>query len=69
MLVAMETEDGLRRGAIMVVTKNCLGTCRDLLYHKSKNIILLLCTPSVLIYNHELGIIITLLYLYSFSKV
>ena len=31
MLVAMETEDGLRRGAIMVVTKKWLGTCRPTL--------------------------------------
>ena len=29
----------------------------DLLYDKNKDIILLLCTPMVLIYNHELGII------------
>ena len=29
----------------------------DLLYHKTKNIILLSCTPMVLIYNHELGVI------------
>ena len=28
MLVAMETEDGLRKGAIMVIAKNWLGMCR-----------------------------------------
>ena len=56
MLVAMETEDSLRRGVIMVITRIGLP-CADLLYHKTKNIILLLCTPMVLIYNHELGII------------
>ena len=57
MLVPMETEDSLRRGAIMVVTKKIGLICADLLYHKTKNIILLLCTPTVLIYNCELGII------------
>ena len=57
MLVARETEDSLRRGAIMVITKKIGLTCEDLLYHKTKNIILLLCTPMVLIYNHELGIV------------
>ena len=57
MLVAMETEDSLRRYAIMVITHKIGLACADLLYHKTKNIILLLCTPMVLIYNHELGII------------
>ena len=57
MLVAMETEDGLRRGAIMVVTKKIGLAHAHLLYHKTKNIMLLLCTPMVLIDNHELGII------------
>ena len=57
MLVAMETKDGLRRGAIMVVAKRVGLAHADLLYHKTKNNILLLCTPTVLIYNHELGII------------
>ena len=33
--------------------------CADLLYYKCKNILLLLCTPVVLIYNSELGIIIS----------
>ena len=31
----------------------------DLPYHKTKNILFLLCTPMVLIYNSELGIIIS----------
>ena len=55
-LVAMETKDGLRRGVIMVVAKRIGLAHADLLY-QTKNIILLLCTPTVLIYNHELGII------------
>ena len=57
MLVAMETKDGLRRGAIMVVAKKIALACADLIYHKTKNIIFLLCTPKVLIYNCELGIV------------
>ena len=57
MLVAMETEDGLRKGAVMVITKNIDLAHVDLLYHKTKNIILLLCTPMVLIDNCELSII------------
>ena len=58
MLVAMETEDSLRRGAIMVITKNnWFLAIADLLYHKTNNIILLLSTPTVLIYNCKLGII------------
>ena len=68
MLVNMETKDGLKRCAIMVVAlKRCaimvvakqigLG-CADLLYYKTKYILFLLCTPMVLIYNSELGIII-----------
>ena len=31
----------------------------DLLYHKTKNILSLLCTSMVFIYNSELGIIIS----------
>ena len=54
-LVAMETEDALRRGAIIVITKNIGLAHADLLYHKTESIILLLCTPTVLMYNHELG--------------
>ena len=57
LLVAMETEDCLRKGAIMVVAKKIGLACADLLYHKTNNNILLLSTPTVLIYNHELGII------------
>ena len=57
MLVDMETEDGLKRGAIMVITQKIGLACADLLYHKTKNILFLLCTPTVLIHNSELGII------------
>ena len=57
MLVDMETEDSLKRGAIMVIAKQFGLACADLLYHKTKNILFLLCTPTVLIYNSELGII------------
>ena len=58
MLVDMETEDGLKRCAIMVITQN-IGLARaHLLYYKTKNILFLLYTPMVLIYNSELGIII-----------
>ena len=57
MLVDMETEDSLKRGAIMVVTKRIGLACADLLYHKTKNSFFLLCTPMVLIYNSELGVI------------
>ena len=38
MLVAMETKDSLRRGAIMVVTKKIGLTHADLLYHKTKKL-------------------------------
>ena len=59
MLVDMETEDGLKRRAVMVVAEK-IGLARaDLLYYKCKNILLLLCTPVVLIYNIELGVIIS----------
>ena len=57
MLVDMETKDILNRHAIMVVTKKIGLACADLLYHKTKNILFLLCTPMVLIYNSELGVI------------
>ena len=53
MLVDMETQDGLKRGAIMVITKSWLGTCRPTLPKNQ----FLLCTPTVLVYNSELGII------------
>ena len=59
MVVDMETKDGLKRCAIMVVAKKIRLACADLLYYKSKKILLLLCTPMVLIYNSELGIIIS----------
>ena len=37
-----------------------IGLARsDLLYYKTKNILNLLCTPMVLIYNSELGMIIS----------
>ena len=55
MLVDMETEDGLKRHAVMVVAKK-IGL--DLLY-RTNNIHFLLCTSMVLIYNSELGIIIS----------
>ena len=59
MFVDMETEDGLKRRAVMVVAEK-IGLARaDLLYYKCKNILLLLCTPLVLIYNSELGVIIS----------
>ena len=57
MLVDMETKDGLKRHAIMVITKKIGLAHADLLYHKTRNIPFLLCTPMVLIYNSELGII------------
>ena len=60
MLVDMETEDSLKRHAIMVVAKKIGLAHADLLYYyKTKNILFLLCTSLVLIYNSELGIIIS----------
>ena len=59
MVVDMETKDSLKRCAIMAVTKKIQLACADLLYYKCKNILLLLCTPMVLIYNSELGVIIS----------
>ena len=38
MLVDMETEDSLKRGAIMVFAKKIGLACADLLYHKTNNI-------------------------------
>ena len=58
MLVDVQTEDGLKRHAIMVITKKIGLAHADLLYYRTKNILFLLCTPMVLIYNSELGIII-----------
>ena len=46
MVVDMETEDGLKRRAIMVITKKIWFVCADLPYYKDKNILLLLCTPT-----------------------
>ena len=60
MVVDMETEDGLKRHAVMVVAKKIRLAHADLLYYKHKNMLLLLCTPMVLIYNSELGIFISL---------
>ena len=58
-LVDMETEDGLKRRAVMVVAEK-IGLARaDLLYYTTKNIHFLLCTSILLIYNSELGIIIS----------
>ena len=59
MVVDMETEDSLKRHAIMVVAKKIRLACADLLYNKHKNILLPLCTPVVLIYNSELDLIIS----------
>ena len=59
MLVDMETEDGLKRRAVMVVAEKIGLPRADLLYYKSKNFLLLLCTPVVLIYNSEMGVIIS----------
>ena len=41
MVVDMETEDGLRRCAVMVIAQNIWLACADLLYYKHKNILLL----------------------------
>ena len=59
MLLDMETEDGLKRCAVMVITKIIGLACADLLYYRTNNIHFLLCTSEVLIYNSELGIIIS----------
>ena len=48
MVVVMETEDGLKRSAVMVIDKKVRLARAGLLYHKHKNILLLLCTPVVL---------------------
>ena len=59
MVVDMETEDSLKRCAVMVVAKKIQLACADLLYYKHQNILLLLSTPVVLIYNSESGLIIS----------
>ena len=51
MLVDMETEDGPKRCAVMVVAEKIGLPRADLLYYKCKNFLLLLCTPVVLIYT------------------
>ena len=51
MVVDMETEDGLKRGAVMVITKKTGLACADLLDYRTNNIHFLLCTSMVLIYN------------------
>ena len=45
MVVDMETEEALKRRAIMVVAKKNWLAHANLLYYKDKNILLLLCTP------------------------
>ena len=45
MVVDMETEDGLKRLAVMVVAKKIWLAHANLLYYKDKNILFLLCTP------------------------
>ena len=59
MVVDMATEDGLKRRAVMVVAKKIGLSCADLLYYKTSNIHFLLCTSMILIYNSELGVIIS----------
>ena len=59
MVVDMETEDGLKRRAVMVVAKKIGLACADLLYYRTNNIHFLLCTSMILIYNSELGVIIS----------
>ena len=58
MLVDMETEDGLKRHAVMVIAKK-LAWHMQTYSTITKNILFLLCTSMVLIYNSELGIIIS----------
>ena len=59
MVVDMETEDSLKRRAVMVVAKKIRLACADLHYYKHQNILLLLSTHVDLIYNSELGITIS----------
>ena len=59
MLVDMETEDALKRHAIMVITKKLAWHMQTYSTIKLKIFLFLLCTPMVLIYNSELGIIIS----------
>ena len=59
MLVDMETEDGLKRHAVMVIAEKIGRPTLLLLYNETKNIHFLLCTSMVLIYNSVLSIIIS----------
>ena len=59
MVVDMETEDGLKRHVVMVIAKKIGLACADLLYYRTNNILFLLCTSLILIYNSELGVIIS----------
>ena len=59
MVVDIETKHGLKRCAVMVVTKQIGLACADLLYYITNNIHFLLCTSMVLMYNSELGVIIS----------
>ena len=59
MVVDMETEDGLKRHAVMVDAKKIGLACANLLYYRTNNILFLLCTSMILIYNSELGVIIS----------
>ena len=56
MVVDMETEDGLKRRAVMVVAKKNWLAHAKLLYYKEKNILLLFY---VLLLNRELGLSIS----------
>ena len=60
MLVDMETEDGLKRLAVMVDAKKLAWHVQTYSTIKIKIYFFLLCTLMVLIYNSELGIIISL---------
>ena len=59
MVVDMETKDGLKRRAVMVIAKKIGLTCADLLCYRTNNIHFLLCISMVLINNSELGVIIS----------
>ena len=59
MVVDMETEDSLKRRAVMVIAKKIGLACADLFYYRTNNIHFLLCISMVLIYNSELGVIIS----------
>ena len=45
MVADMETKDGLKRHAVMVIAKKIWLPHANLLYYKLKIILLLLCTP------------------------